>query len=62
MRYTLFASSWKMGPHVYVGPDSPGGVQLSCFPQSDIRASEIRVLEAFSKHGVNGLREASEWP
>lgn len=62
MCHMLFASSCKMGPHVYVGPDSAGRIQLPCFPQSDIGASEIRVLEAFSKHGVNDLSKALEWP
>lgn len=59
MCHTSFACSLvKIGPHVYIGPDCASRVQLPCFPWSDVRASEIRILEVLSKHSLNDLRKA----
>lgn len=58
MPYVISLVVCKIGPHVYVGPDSVSGVQLSCFLRADVRASEIRILEALSKDGLNFLSKA----
>lgn len=54
--YVVCVFMGEMQPHIYVGSDSINRIKSPCFPRADIRASEIRSLEALSKHGLNYSR------
>lgn len=49
----------NIGPHIYVGADSTSRVQSPCLPTADVRASEIRIVKALCKCGVDHVCKAS---